>query len=882
MDEAWLHRAPLPASVRPLLALVLDRSEAAGVSVPVAEDYDPLRDYAAIRADAPSCDPGKVYFRRGPGPAPDCARQRGIDLVPRDAAERPALRVGPRGARRLPASTSPRAPRSGAPVRAAATGTPCVTTATGAVECRADRGRHGSATGDWYAGDGSGVPWTRDGAQEIAWDRSPLADPYMFFSGNYLNYLHASPAVSDRSFAEVMARRLAQALAATSELDVALVRIDDDGPDGGFVARAPVPSETAAADVLAWAATPPAGHAPLAETLTEAARWLAGGPRRFRLRCPHGSRRPGSADRGDLPVAVRARLPSGLDGVPESGRRERRRPGRCGRRCASPLSRRDRRMRAGLPRHGQRLARERPTCATTCRACNPPPWPGSRRPTRAATRRSRSTRLRQPARDAHVRDAAVVADPQLSAAALMPFDTRAGATGVVFGLTAPRPSERWVGNVLAYALKAPAGPFEPPLVVDRDGEPAIDANGLPGAGTQSLWSDAPDANLLDGRRCRPHAARRGAQPVHRHRGQPAGRSRESARAGQCAHRARIARLGAARSGIRGRVARILPGPAHAGRSRPACACHRRVSAGRAAHRVRGDAGWRAARLRRRQRRRALGLDAEGTAGAHARARTRCADDGAQPRHRRPARRAPSRSGRRWPHRSRSRRAPVAALRPRPRRCALLRARRRPAARSSAALVRGTCPTRTPWLSRNRSSRVSTSRIRARTRTTGSSCSPAATTGASMRAARPARAAAARCWRSTRRRAGRCGRPAAAKTTFTIAGLSSVAAAPRLLDLDGDGRIDRAYVLDVVGNLWRIDFENGRDAGTLASAHRLARLDAAGRRFHFHAGHVGRATSACSSRLAIAMGVRLADAPARCDSRGRALRRLRRNRGIARP
>ena len=28
MDEAWLHRAPLPASVRPLLALVLDRSEA--------------------------------------------------------------------------------------------------------------------------------------------------------------------------------------------------------------------------------------------------------------------------------------------------------------------------------------------------------------------------------------------------------------------------------------------------------------------------------------------------------------------------------------------------------------------------------------------------------------------------------------------------------------------------------------------------------------------------------------------------------------------------------------------------------------------------------------------------------------------------------------
>ena len=280
MDEAWLYRAPVPASVRPLLALVLDRSEAAGVTVPVAEDYDPLRDYAAIRADGPSCDAGKAYFRRGPGPAPDCARQRGIDLVPRDAAS--GLHC-----------ESARAALTGAGFHVASRAAQWRTgpgggywdalrdDSGGAVECRADRGRHGSATGDWYADDGSGVPWTRDGAQEIAWDRSPFADPYVFFTGNYLNYLHASPAVSDRSFAEVMARRLAQALVATSELDVALVRIDDDGPEGGFVARAPVPSETAAADVLAWAATPLAGNAPLAETLTEAARWLAGGPRHF-------------------------------------------------------------------------------------------------------------------------------------------------------------------------------------------------------------------------------------------------------------------------------------------------------------------------------------------------------------------------------------------------------------------------------------------------------------------------------------------------------------------------------------------------------------------------------------------------------------------------
>ena len=66
------------------------------------------------------------------------------------------------------------------------------------------------------------------------------------------------------------------------------------------------------------------------------------------------------------------------------------------------------------------------------------------------------------------------------------------------------------------------------------------------------------------------------------------------------------------------------------------------------------------------------------------------------------------------------------------------------------------------------------------------------------------------------------------------------------------RIDRAYVLDVVGNLWRIDFESGRDAGTLASAHRLARLDAAGRRFH-STPDASVLDIGMRSRLAIAMG-----------------------------
>ena len=279
IDEAWLHRAPLPVSVRPLLALILDQSAAAGVRLPVGEDYDPLRDYAS-GPDSPSCDPGKVYFRRGAGPAPDCARQRGLDLVPRDSVSGlhcESARASLAGAGFYVASRA-------AQWRAGPDGgywDALGDESTGPVECRADRGRHGSAAGDWYAGDGSGVPWIRDGAEEIPWDRSPFADPYILYTGNYLNYLRASLPASERPLAEVMSRRLAQALAATSEIDVALVRVDDDGPDGGFIARAPVASDVAAAEVLAMAAATPAGAAPLAETLTEAARWLAGGPRQF-------------------------------------------------------------------------------------------------------------------------------------------------------------------------------------------------------------------------------------------------------------------------------------------------------------------------------------------------------------------------------------------------------------------------------------------------------------------------------------------------------------------------------------------------------------------------------------------------------------------------
>jgi hypothetical protein len=56
-------------------------------------------------------------------------------------------------------------------------------------------------------------------------------------------------------------------------------------------------------------------------------------------------------------------------------------------------------------------------------------------------------------------------------------------------------------------------------------------------------------------------------------------------------------------------------------------------------------------------------------------------------------------------------------------------------------------------------------------------------------------------------------------------------APRVLDMDGDGRIDRAYLLDAGGGLWRIDFRNEASAAELATTRRIAQLGDGSQHFY---------------------------------------------------
>ncbi len=88
--------------------------------------------------------------------------------------------------------------------------------------------------------------------------------------------------------------------------------------------------------------------------------------------------------------------------------------------------------------------------------------------------------------------------------------------------------------------------------------------------------------------------------------------------------------------------------------------------------------------------------------------------------------------------------------------------------------------------------------------------------------------------------------------LAVAEFASLSSAPRALDLDGDGYLDRSYVIDVTGGLWRFDFTTGRRGSELATAHKLARLGTGPHRF-YASPDVSIARIGNDNRISIAVG-----------------------------
>lgn len=507
-DEAWIRRADVAAEVAPLLVLLLDTSADMSAEVIVPEPYDPARPYEG------DCSPDRVYWRRGAGPVPDCRGTSSVPLAGRDAltgwrceaGSIPLATAGFYVASRV-AQWERRA--GGGYWRELRSGD------DGAVECRVDRGLHGSSSGRWFAVEEAATPWAEEEGREIRWDAPPLSDPHVFFSGNYLNYRAATPPTRNVTLHDWVALQLAAATGAVDELDLAIARLSHDGGvgdaagEGGMVALTdtslPAGSGRIAALVRDW---PAAGPAPLGEAVAEVGAWLAGEPVDYGLASSSApgvalpsvpdSRLPDEPTRYRSPFndACRAvtlgllttATPSADDGaVAAAARLPGFDPADCASGCLPGLARwlATHDLRASLP--GRQL--------TATRILSPTP----RAPLAAAIGRAAGADpqdLRDPLAVpmllaealGHDAASALILPPRVSQPAHL-----APEGAVYFGLSDPRHAPRWRGNLRRYRLAPPDGTLREPTVVDRDDEPAFDAaTGAPDPDSRSAWSEAPD------------------------------------------------------------------------------------------------------------------------------------------------------------------------------------------------------------------------------------------------------------------------------------------------------------------------------------------------------------------------------------------------------
>lgn len=507
-DEALSGRAEVETQLRPLIALLIDTSGAMERGVEVPPPYDPARLYAG------ECHADRVYWLRGSGPVPHCGGTQSIAWAAAepvsgwrcdtgsDALASHGFHVASRAAQWevRPGGGYWRELRPGS---------------EGAVECRADRGQHGGAAGAWFAVEGGAAPWGVDVATEVRWDAPPLADPYVFLSGNYLNYRAQATPTQVTTLLEWALRQLATAASTAEELDIAIARLSHDGGDGdaaaegGMVVLAgsalPGAAERVALLTAGWI---PAGPAPLGEAAAEVGAWISGQDVHYGETSQEtpGVPLPSSADSRNAGDPSRYESPFG---------------GACRPVTVGLVTAAETSADAGAPTAAGRLPGFHvPDCSADCLveilrwmsgsdvaprlagrqfAAVHLAWPGDDSASALALSRTAGTPLldlRDPlafvlllAR-ALEHDAAAGADTSTRVSA----PAFPGADGtVLYALAQTRHRSRWLGNLRQYRLATGASATVAPSVVDANGQPVFDpATGRPRPESRSLWAQVPD------------------------------------------------------------------------------------------------------------------------------------------------------------------------------------------------------------------------------------------------------------------------------------------------------------------------------------------------------------------------------------------------------
>jgi type IV pilus assembly protein PilY1 len=143
------------------------------------------------------------------------------------------------------------------------------------VECEGDQGVHGQTTGDakvWAST--SNGPWSSDENEKLNW--GGVGFSATIYSGNYLNYLITTPLTNAGTRISVMQDVITDLVTNTTDINIGLMRFSSDA-DGGMVAEPIDDIENNRADFIASLKAMTAnGGTPLSESLYESAMYYQG------------------------------------------------------------------------------------------------------------------------------------------------------------------------------------------------------------------------------------------------------------------------------------------------------------------------------------------------------------------------------------------------------------------------------------------------------------------------------------------------------------------------------------------------------------------------------------------------------------------------------
>jgi type IV pilus assembly protein PilY1 len=188
------------------------------------------------------------------------------------------------------------------------------------VECRIDAGAHGDGVdGNKLWASNTDGPWSDDSAAEMGWNTNGAGGGYVFYTGNYINWLNSGGTITQKriEIMQIVAKQTIDQLAVSDSVNLALMRFSNNtsnqcnnsSAEGGMVIQemGPVAANAAAMktkiDTLDDGSQPD-GCTPLSETMYEAYLYLSGGAVDYGI---NSRKFPGSG--GEEPSVAASRQP---------------------------------------------------------------------------------------------------------------------------------------------------------------------------------------------------------------------------------------------------------------------------------------------------------------------------------------------------------------------------------------------------------------------------------------------------------------------------------------------------------------------------------------------------------------------------------------------